>query len=147
MDGAVRVGRAVVKDVFGGAFAGGADLLVEVRFLPLGEARRLVERQVGLHWEVGFRQVESRFQRRWRHAFLRFLGVFSDDKAGVRLSVAMEMQEGWWCFTWQEAVSVMHTAFSKIGTSIYKLERLFKDAFPYFLAGDGIGLRLRDRKG
>ena len=62
VDGAVGVGRAVVEDVAGATGAGGADLGVEVGFSPLGQTKRLIHWQIGLHGEGGLREVERAFQ-------------------------------------------------------------------------------------
>ena len=58
VDGAVGVGRAVVEDVLGGSGAGGADLVIQMLFLPAFEACGLILRQIRLHGEGGLRQVQ-----------------------------------------------------------------------------------------
>ena len=63
VDGTVSVGRSVVEDVLGLAFAGFADLAVEVLVEPALETGGLVLREIGLHGEGGLRQVEGRFER------------------------------------------------------------------------------------
>ena len=62
VDAAVGVGRAVVQDEGGAAGAGGANALVEVLLLPPLEQLRLGLRQVGLHGESGFRQIDGLLQ-------------------------------------------------------------------------------------
>ncbi len=63
VDGSVGVGRAVVEDVFWGSGAGGADLGIQVLFLPRGEALGLIVRQIGLHGEGGLGQVQGGLQQ------------------------------------------------------------------------------------
>src|SRR5215469_4840908 len=63
VDGTVGVRGTVVKDVLGGTGPGGANLGVEVLFLPDGEPQGLVDREVGLHGEGGLGQIEGGFQR------------------------------------------------------------------------------------
>ncbi len=60
VNGAVRVRRAIVQQINRRAFAGGANLRVQVRLLPAGQPRRLILRKVGFHREFGVRQVQGR---------------------------------------------------------------------------------------
>ena len=62
VDGATGVGRAVVQDEAGRAFAGLADALVDAGLLPVLEHFGLVLGQVGLHGEGGFGQIDGGFQ-------------------------------------------------------------------------------------
>ena len=52
-----------MEDVFGGTGAGGADFAIEVHGVPGSEAAGFVGREVGLHGEIGFREVEGVFER------------------------------------------------------------------------------------
>ena len=59
VDLAVRVRGAIVQDEFRRAFTALRDLPVEVHGLPPGEPLRLGRREVGLHREVGPRQIDG----------------------------------------------------------------------------------------
>ncbi len=62
VDGPVGVGRPVVQNPDGRAFAGLPDAVIDTQLLPAREHFGLVLRQVGLHRKIGFRQVQRRFQ-------------------------------------------------------------------------------------
>ena len=68
MNRARRIGRTVVQDVCGALFSGFLNSLVKLSVLPLGENSRFVLRKVGLHGEIGPREVQGCFQvYRLRH--------------------------------------------------------------------------------
>ena len=71
VDVAVGVGRAVVQHEFRCAGPARANLAVKVHRGPPGEHFRLAGRQVGLHREVGARQVDGVFPL--RHGYLPIL--------------------------------------------------------------------------
>ena len=57
VDMAVGVGGTVVEDVFRLFLAGFDQLFIEGHLLPLSEDFQLLLGQIGLHGEVGYRQV------------------------------------------------------------------------------------------
>ena len=59
VDPAVGVGRPVVQDVGGAAGARGANGLVELLLFPAREHLRLGLREIGLHGESRFRQIDG----------------------------------------------------------------------------------------
>ena len=68
MDGTRGIGRAIVEDKKGLAFAGGQNALVELGLLPGGKLLGLVERQTGFHGKISFGEIEGLFQfQRFRH--------------------------------------------------------------------------------
>src|SRR5690606_37867661 len=58
---AVGIGRAVVQDEFAGAFARGADALIDLVLLPLGQPARFALGEIAAHREGGFGQIELVF--------------------------------------------------------------------------------------
>jgi hypothetical protein len=62
VDGPAGIGRAIVQNIAGCAFAGLADTLVDSHLLPSSQYFGLVLRQVGLHGEGGLRQIDGGFQ-------------------------------------------------------------------------------------
>ena len=58
---AIRIGRAVVQNKLGPAFARFADALIELAVLPLRDPARLTLGEIALHREGGVRQVQSFF--------------------------------------------------------------------------------------
>ena len=71
VDVAVRVRRTVVQHKFRRAFPARANLPVEIHGVPPGQRLGLARRQIGLHREVGARQVDGVFPL--RHGYLPIL--------------------------------------------------------------------------
>ena len=65
VDGAARIGRAVVQQVNRRSLASRAHTLVEGHLFPASQHLRLIDRKIRLHREGGFRQVKSGFKLRW----------------------------------------------------------------------------------
>src|SRR6185369_9894414 len=65
MDGAVRVGGTVVKDVAWRPLTRLSNLLVDLNFRPASEHFWLIGGQVCLHWKVGLGQIQAVLQVHW----------------------------------------------------------------------------------
>ena len=61
MNGAIRIGRAIVKDVGGAALTGFPQLVIEAHRSPASQAKWFILRQIGLHREGSLRQVRVAF--------------------------------------------------------------------------------------